>query len=127
MKTRNLAVILTAACLALLVVSSGCKKKEQPAAMPTMENMKKTADSAAQEAKNTATEAAASIEQKTCPVSGDKIDPAVFVEYKGKKVYFCCSACIAPFQKDPRKYLAKLPQFGGRETPGKGEGMGGGS
>ncbi len=50
-------------------------------------------------------------EQTTCPVLGNPIDPAVFVEYKGKKVYFCCRGCDKKFQEDPEKYLAKLPQF----------------
>jgi YHS domain-containing protein len=35
----------------------------------------------------------------------------VFVEYKGKKVYFCCADCKAKFEADPEKYIAKLPQF----------------
>jgi YHS domain-containing protein len=49
--------------------------------------------------------------QTICPVMGNPIDPAVFVEYKGKKVYFCCRGCDQKFQEDPEKYLAKLPQF----------------
>jgi len=40
-----------------------------------------------------------------------KINPEVFVEYKGKKVYFCCPDCKAKFQADPEKYVANLPQF----------------
>ena len=50
-------------------------------------------------------------EQTTCPVMGGPIDKSIFVEYKGKKVYFCCKGCVAAFQKEPEKYLAKLPQF----------------
>jgi YHS domain-containing protein len=111
MKTWNLAMILIAACLMIAVVFGGCKKKEQPVKMPTMEEMKKTAATAAQEAKETATQAAAAMEQTLCPVSGDKIDKNVFIEYKGKKVYFCCASCKSIFDKDPEKYLAKLPQF----------------
>jgi len=53
--------------------------------------------------------------QTTCPVMGNPIDPAVFVEYKGKKVYFCCRGCDKKFQENPEKYLAKLPQF--QESP----------
>ena len=34
-----------------------------------------------------------------------------FVEYQGKKVYFCCKGCETEFNKDPEKYVAKLPQF----------------
>ncbi len=49
--------------------------------------------------------------QTKCPVSGKPIDPEHFVEYQGKKVYFCCPHCPAAFQADPEKYLAKLPQF----------------
>lgn len=50
-------------------------------------------------------------EQTTCPVMGGAIDKNIFVEYKGKKVYFCCKACVETFQADPEKYIAKLPQF----------------
>ncbi len=42
---------------------------------------------------------------------GNPIDKSVFTEYKGKKVYFCCPACIEEFNKDPDKYIAQLPQF----------------
>jgi YHS domain-containing protein len=48
----------------------------------------------------------------TCPVSGEKLGemgPPVSIDYQGKKVAFCCDSCIAKFQKDPAKYLAKLP------------------
>jgi len=50
-------------------------------------------------------------QQTVCPVMGNPIDPAVFVEYQGKKVYFCCRGCDKEFMKDPQKYLARLPQF----------------
>lgn len=48
------------------------------------------------------------ITQKNCPVMGDSIDPDVFVEHEGRKVYFCCDQCITTFEKDPVKYIAKL-------------------
>ena len=50
-------------------------------------------------------------EQTACPVMGGAIDKTIFVEYKGKKVYFCCKACVEKFQADPEKYVSKLPQF----------------
>lgn len=49
--------------------------------------------------------------QTTCPVMGGAINEAVFVEYQGQKVYFCCRGCDQRFQQDPKKYTAKLPQF----------------
>ena len=54
-------------------------------------------------------------EQTKCPVMGGPIDKQYYVEYKGKKVYFCCGGCDTTFLADPEKYLAKLPQFGGKE------------
>jgi len=39
------------------------------------------------------------------------INKNLFTEYKGKKVYFCCAGCKGKFEKEPEKYIAKLPQF----------------
>ncbi len=47
---------------------------------------------------------------KTCPVSGDKVNPKLSYDYKGKSYHFCCPHCIGDFKKDPEKYLAKLAQ-----------------
>ena len=54
---------------------------------------------------------AVAAEQTMCPIMEMAIDKNVFVEYKGKKVYFCCAGCEDKFQEEPEKYLAKLPQF----------------
>jgi len=54
----------------------------------------------------------AGTEQATCPVmEGKPINKAIFTEYKGKKVYFCCKGCDVKFNAEPEKYIAKLPQF----------------
>jgi YHS domain-containing protein len=48
----------------------------------------------------------------TCPVSGEKLGEMgapVTIDYQGRKIAFCCDSCIAKFQKDPAKYLAKIP------------------
>lgn len=122
MRIRNLVVILAVAIMVALVALGGCKKKEEPAApaqapagreMPAQaEEVKKTATATAEEVKKTAETAAASVEQTMCPImDGNKIDKNVFVEYKGKKVYFCCADCKAKFEADPEKYVANLPQF----------------
>ncbi len=54
---------------------------------------------------------AAAAEQTMCPIMNMAIDKKVFVEYKGKKVYFCCPGCEDKFNAEPEKFLAKLPQF----------------
>lgn len=49
-----------------------------------------------------------------CPVMPDmQINPEIFTDYKGKRVYFCCKNCKAAFGREPEKYLDRLPQFGG--------------
>jgi YHS domain-containing protein len=50
-------------------------------------------------------------EQTICPVMGDAINKNIYTEYKGKKVYFCTPMCKAEFEKNPEKYIGKLPQF----------------
>ncbi len=50
-------------------------------------------------------------EQTTCPIVNLAINKDVYTEYKGKKVYFCCPGCKPDFEKEPEKFLAKLPQF----------------
>jgi YHS domain-containing protein len=113
MKTKGL-MLLVAAFLTAVIVFGGCKKKEQPAAPAketTMKDMQMQTTKTAEDTKKAATEAVASTEQTVCPVMGEKIDKNVFVEYKGKKVYFCCAECKGKFEAAPEKYLPKLPQF----------------
>lgn len=104
---RHLRTVLSLGCAVVLVmlVVNGCSKKEKPAAPPNEhESVAPTTERMAM--------GAAEIEQTTCPVmDGNKIDKNVFVEYKGKKVYFCCPECKAKFEAEPEKYIAKLPQF----------------
>jgi YHS domain-containing protein len=42
---------------------------------------------------------------------GNKIDPNIYTDYMGKRVYFCCSKCKGAFEANPEKYLDRLPQF----------------
>jgi YHS domain-containing protein len=108
MNARTTYVVI-AALFAGLIVLNGCKKSQPvpaPKASGTMqghENMPM--------ATKAATETAAAGEQTICPVMGNPINKDIFVEYKGKKVYFCCSDCKAKFLAEPEKYIAKLPQF----------------
>jgi YHS domain-containing protein len=52
-----------------------------------------------------------------CPVMiGNKIDPNITVEYRGKKVRFCCMTCKNAFLKSPEKYLSRFPKFADSTT-----------
>jgi len=88
-------------------VWAGCQKGK-PAAQPPAKPGEKRA---VQEHAATAPAPAVAAEQTTCPVMGGAIDKSIFVEYKGKKVYFCCKDCVEKFKADPEKYVSKLPQF----------------
>jgi YHS domain-containing protein len=46
--------------------------------------------------------------QTSCPVMGGKIDPKIYTDYKGERIYFCCTGCLEEFKKDPEKYMKKL-------------------
>ncbi len=138
---RNILNITLLSLVAIFVAFSvnGCKEEESAQSNPTpqlkqdmdahaghdhsaMSEMK-TADAPAMEMDNHAGhdhDAAdttmpkmkmVSVEQEKCPVMGGKINKAVFTEYKGKKVYFCCAGCDKKFNADPAKYISKLPQF----------------
>lgn len=50
--------------------------------------------------------------QTTCPVLGGAIDKKLFVDYKGKRIYVCCSDCINTLKKDPERYIKKLEAMG---------------
>lgn len=46
-----------------------------------------------------------------CPVSGEHFTveaDSPKAEYQGKTYYFCCNDCVADFQKNPEKFVAKL-------------------
>ena len=85
-------MIVLAACMALIVV--GCEKK---ADTEQQETEAETADAMG--------------EQTLCPIMDQPVNKELFVEYEGKKVYFCCPGCEEKFAAAPEKYLTKLPQF----------------
>ncbi|OHB80462.1 MAG: hypothetical protein A2Z25_03710 [Planctomycetes bacterium RBG_16_55_9] len=104
MTIRNMKIWTTLSVMAVLSMGlfllNGCKKSEH--------------EDHEHQATQTGTEAetASMTEQTTCPVmEGNKINKAIFTEYKGKKVYFCCPECKPKFEAEPEKYIAKLPQF----------------
>jgi YHS domain-containing protein len=48
--------------------------------------------------------------QALCPVLGGNVDNKVYVDYQGKRIYFCCKGCDAKFKEDPEKYLKKIQE-----------------
>ena len=96
-KKVNLILLLGVLSLVGLVMLGGCKESEPEGAVGTVPEVEDVTPVAG--------------EQTTCPIMGMAIDKKVFVEYKGKKVYFCCPGCEDKFNAEPEKYLAKLPQF----------------
>jgi len=46
--------------------------------------------------------------QKKCPVMGGDIDKKVFIDHKGRRVYFCCAGCEEKFLANSEKYLKKM-------------------
>jgi len=50
--------------------------------------------------------------QTKCPVLAGDINREIYVDYKGKRIYFCCAGCDEEFKKDPEKYLKKLKEQG---------------
>jgi YHS domain-containing protein len=51
--------------------------------------------------------------QTRCPVSGEKIDPAAYVDLTtGQRIYLCCKGCGEQLTKDPAKYTASLAEQG---------------
>jgi len=49
--------------------------------------------------------------QALCPVMGGKINKAIFTDYKGKRIYFCCPPCVKTFESDPEKYMKALEEM----------------
>ena len=50
--------------------------------------------------------------QTVCPVLGGNVDKKVYVDYQGKRIYFCCQGCDAEFKKNPEKYMKKIQEQG---------------
>ena len=50
--------------------------------------------------------------QTLCPIMGGPIDKTAYVDYQGKRVYFCCPGCKSTFLKDPEGYVKKMESEG---------------
>jgi YHS domain-containing protein len=111
-KTKQFQMFLLAGVLIVgLIALNGCKKSEPAPDETPAERMQEMQGHMTMKAEPVK-EIASAVEQTTCPVMGGAIDKALFTEYQGKKVYFCCPGCKEKFEAEPEKYIAKLPQFG---------------
>ena len=51
--------------------------------------------------------------QATCPVmKGSPVNPALFVDAEGYRIYVCCGGCLGAVKADPAKYIAQLQAEG---------------
>ena len=52
-----------------------------------------------------------------CPIMlGDDIDPEEFSESTGKKIYFCCGACVKAFDGAAAYYIKAVPALAKKFT-----------
>jgi YHS domain-containing protein len=92
---------LKAGCMADSMKKADCKMKGDSAKCACQKAGKACDGSCKKEGK-------ALIMQKTCPVTGEPVDQKVYLDYQGKRIYFCCAACKEKFQKSPESYLKKI-------------------
>jgi len=107
MRIGRKSIMLFISVAVLLIILNGCKKSEPVSNEPSVISSQEIA----QAETVTTAEVTEEIEQTTCPVMGEPIDKDIYVEYLGKKVYFCCEGCQEKFMEEPEQYLDKLPQF----------------
>jgi YHS domain-containing protein len=50
--------------------------------------------------------------QTKCPLTGEPINKKYYADFEGKRVYFCCPACIEKFKADPAGYIKKMEDQG---------------
>jgi hypothetical protein len=104
MRVARLVGCVAVALLVAGVLGSACSKKTAPApAAPAG----RTAPTAAGQAG-----APEGVSQTICPVMKGPIDKNLFVDFEGKRVYVCCTSCLAEVRKDPAKYVKQLEDGG---------------
>lgn len=55
--------------------------------------------------------------QVTCPVMGGKVNPELYADVDGKRVYVCCAGCIGAVTENPQKYLQVIQENGETAAP----------
>jgi len=98
--TAGVVFLAVAACAALWGCDGGEKGKRTTTSQPSAPGTQVAAKATAGKA------------QTLCPVMGEAINRSIFVDYQGKRVYFCCGMCPPKFKADPEKYLAAMAKDG---------------
>ena len=58
--------------------------------------------------------------QTTCPVmKGEKINPKLYADVNGKRIYACCPGCVVQIKAKPEEYITQMETEGVilEETP----------
>ena len=50
--------------------------------------------------------------QTSCPMMGTPIDKKIFVDHKGKRIYFCCDDCPEKFKDDADAQMKTMTEAG---------------
>jgi YHS domain-containing protein len=45
-------------------------------------------------------------------MKGEKINPNLYADVNGKRIYACCPGCIVKIKAEPEKYIAQLEAEG---------------
>jgi YHS domain-containing protein len=100
-KTMKTTVKILCILAVLGLMWSGCEKSSNDTPAPPESGTQTTT------ASDTTTKA-----QEKCPIMGNKVDKAVFTDYEGERVYFCCPGCIDKFNDEPVKFVKAMKDDG---------------
>ncbi|MDD3276151.1 MAG: hypothetical protein PHP93_03760 [Kiritimatiellales bacterium] len=51
--------------------------------------------------------------QTNCPVmKGNKVNPKLYVDADGYRIYVCCGGCLGAVKADPEKYIKQMQAEG---------------
>ena len=50
--------------------------------------------------------------QKLCPVMNLPINPKLYVDFEGKRIYVCCPHCLEKVKENPKKFIRQLESEG---------------